>query len=95
MRKVSTCTSPWADDQRVPRAASRACGTILVGRPMRMPVAGSTTTLQPNSCSCLLAAASRVARSAGVSTPVILFLLRFWKFLIAASIGSSPLAALE
>ena len=92
MRKVSTCTSPCADDQRVPCAASRACGTSLVGRPMRMPVAGSTTTLQPNSSSCALAAAIRSARSAGVSTPVTLALWRFWKFLIAVSIGSSPAA---
>ena len=36
----------------MPRAASRACGTSLLGRPMRMPVAGSTTTFQPNS-SCV------------------------------------------
>ena len=93
MRKVSTCTSPWAEDQRVPRAASRACGTSLLGRPMRMPVAGSTTTLQPNSSSCSLAAASSAARSGGVSTPVTLALLRFWKFLIAVCIGSSPPAA--
>ena len=90
MRKVSTCTSPCAEDQRVPCAASRACGTSLVGRPMRTPVAGSTTTLQPNSSSCALAAATSSARSVGVSTPVILALLRFWKFLMAASIGSSP-----
>ena len=74
----------------MPCAASRACGTILVGRPMRMPVAGSTTTLQPYSASCALAAATRSARSDVVSTPVILALWRFWKFLIAASIGSSP-----
>ena len=64
MRKVSTCTSPCADDQRVPCAASRACGTILVGRPMRMPVAGSTTTLQPNSCSCAWRRRAASARSA-------------------------------
>ena len=93
MRKVSTCTSPCADDQRVPRAASRACGTSLVGRPMRMPVAGSTTTLQPNSSSCALAAAIRSACSDGVSSPVILALWRFWKLLIAVTIGSSLPAA--
>ena len=54
MRKVSTCISPCADDQRVPRAASRACGMSLGGKPMRAPVAGSATTLQPNSSSCSL-----------------------------------------
>ena len=74
----------------MPCAASRTCGTSLVGRPMRTPVAGSTTTLQPYSASCALAAATRSARSDVVSTPVILALWRFWKFLIAASIGSSP-----
>ena len=93
MRKVSTCTSSWAEDQRVPRAASRACGTSLVGRPMRMPVAGSTTTFQPNSSSCTLAAATSSARSASVSSPVIFALWRFWKFLIAASIGSPPVGS--
>ena len=90
MRKVSTFTSPCADDQRVPCAVSRALGSILLGKPMRMPVAGSTTTFQPYSASCALAAAIRSARSDAVSTPVILALWRFWKFLIAPSIASSP-----
>ena len=66
-RKVSTCTSPCGEDQRVPCAASRAFGTSLLGRPMRMPVAGSTTTLQPNSCSWLSAAAISAARCSAVS----------------------------
>ena len=43
-----------------------------------MPVAGSTTTVQPNSCSYSRAAATRSARSAGVSVPVTLVFHAFW-----------------
>src|SRR5579884_1192262 len=92
MRKVSTRNSSCADDQRVPRGASLARGRSLLGRPRRMPVAGSVTRRQPNSFSCWRAAASRAVRCSCVSSPVTLALLRRWKFLTATMNGSSPSA---
>src|SRR6478752_2869478 len=86
----------WSYMMVMPRSSpSRTCGTILLGSPTRMPVAGSVTTVQPYSLWWLPAAASSAARCAAVSSPVTGALLRFWKLLIAAVSESSPLAGAE